>query len=92
MHMYITHTYIYVYIYTGGALLLQSTTANINDGVFEHNSATSSFGGAIKKTQDSSLYCNSCTFRYNSALDGGAIHLDGQVSLPSNTFLQNTAR
>ena len=73
----------------GGAVYLNSSDCNIINCSFEDNSA-SNLGGAVLWTGVGCILEN-CSFVNNYAVNGGAIWMDGYVSVANCSFVNNSA-
>ena len=81
--------------YGGGAIYANSATININNIQFTNNTTTGTYGygGAIYARNGASVNINNTIFDKNSATEysGGAIHINGILSMINCSFKNNTA-
>lgn len=84
--------------YSGGASgsavqILKSEGITIRNCSFTNcvNANTSYYGGAVRIDADNTVDMISCTFTQNSAQNGGAIYVAGNLNAVSCDFVKNTA-
>lgn len=73
----------------GGAIVIQGD-ATLSDNTFVNNEATDS-GGAVRLDSTSTTTLERNTFDSNQSDRGGAVGVLGNLTLNSNTFVNNTA-
>ncbi|MGB9978604.1 Ig-like domain-containing protein [Methanobacterium sp.] len=81
-------------LYDGGAIFnYKNGIANINNNIFTSNHVTSATGsaGAIYHYGSTTLTIYRCTFKYNYAAYGGAIHNYNNMNITGSTFTGNNA-
>ena len=81
-------------IYDGGAIFnYKNGIASINNSIFTGNYVTSDTGsaGAIYHYGTNTLTISDCTFKYNYAAHGGAIHNYNNLIISGSTFISNNA-
>ena len=80
-------------LYGGAVFVINTVTMNIEDSLFNNNSASGNAGGAICVINGSIFTINGI-YKYmnNNAYGGGAIYIDlGNVSSISDYYINNTA-
>jgi predicted outer membrane repeat protein len=81
--------------YGGAVLFVGAGTLAITSAAFSGNDAPGEYGGAVGSYSAGQLLVSASTFTGNgsaSVSNGGAIYWEGDVTIDSSTFANNTAR